>query len=162
VNEIMAQVTACGPRLVLLTGGEPLLQPHTPALADLLLRAGFEVLVETNGTMDISVLPPGVIRIVDVKCPGSGEAGGFLRSNLDYLTPTDEIKFVISSQEDFDYAVNMVQRDGLDSRAVILLSPVFGVMPPASLAASILASGLQIRLQLQLHKYIWSPESRGV
>jgi 7-carboxy-7-deazaguanine synthase len=163
IDEVVANVAGheCG--LVELTGGEPLLQPDIYPLMDRLLAAGYEVLVETGGHISIAHVPEAVAAIVDVKCPGSGEAARMHWPNLDDLDANDEVKFVIQDRADFDYAVDVVTRYELVARAnAVLFSPVHGVLPPHELAAWILASKLPVRLQLQTHKYIWSPEARGV
>jgi 7-carboxy-7-deazaguanine synthase len=149
--------------LVEITGGEPLLQPGVYPLIDQLLAAGKTVMVETSGASDVSRLDPRVIKIMDLKCPGSGEAGRNLWSNLDHLTPRDEIKFVISDRADYEWARAVILERDLASRVrAILLSCTFDGLAPASLAAWILEDRLPARLQLQLHKYVWPPQMRGV
>ena len=150
-------------RLVLVTGGEPLLQKGTRGLLDRLLKAGLEVLLETNGSLPLQGVDSRVRRIVDVKCPGSGMSRHNLWSNLDILTPRDEVKFVIDDKDDFDWAVEVAERYRLPSRLPVLISPVFGApLALAEVAAWIIESGLPLRLNLQLHKYIWGPEARGI
>jgi 7-carboxy-7-deazaguanine synthase len=156
--------------LVEITGGEPLLQPDTPALAEKLLKAAYTVMIETSGERFIGVLPRGVIKIVDVKCPDSGEADTFDLANLDALGPNDEIKFVIASRRDYDFARDFMERHGLAARVrQVLFSPVFadpaGRWPGLNareLAEWILADALPVRLGLQLHKFIWDPAMKGV
>lgn len=150
------------PPYVLVTGGEPLLQADTPALLTALADAGFTVLLETNGSLPIYQVDCRVHRILDVKCPGSGMADRMCWANLDFLTGMDEVKFVISHQEDFAWALEVIRRHRLTERLQVLISPVFGVLPPQEAVRWILASGLPLRLNLQLHKYIWGPETRGV
>jgi len=163
VDEVLAEVGALGGRLVEITGGEPLLQRDVYALMTALLDRGWEVLLETGGHVPLDDVPEAVRAIVDVKCPASGEAGRMHWPNLEGLSPHDEVKFVIQDRADFDYAVHVVTRFDLTSRsAAVLFSPVHGVLPPDELAKWILESGLPVRLQLQAHKYIWSPETRGV
>lgn len=163
VDEVLAQIRALGCRLVELTGGEPLLQPEAVPLMEHLVAEGFEVLLETGGHMPIDVVPDQVVAIVDVKCPGSGEAAAMHWPNLDQLSAHDEVKFVIRDRADFDYAVAVVERHQLAGRvAAILFSPVFGVLAPAELARWILEAQVPVRLQLQTHKYIWDPATRGV
>jgi 7-carboxy-7-deazaguanine synthase len=163
VDEVMAQIRKLGCRLVELTGGEPLLQSDAIALMDRLVADGFEVLLETGGHLPIDHVPEAVVAIVDVKCPGSGEADTVHWPNLDQLSPHDEVKFVIKDRADFDYAVAVVEKHQLAGRvAAILFSPVFGVLPPADLARWILDAHAPVRLQLQTHKYIWDPATRGV
>jgi 7-carboxy-7-deazaguanine synthase len=153
VDEVVADVTARGCGVVEVTGGEPLLQPDVFPLMQRLLDAGHTVLVE----------PKGVIRIMDVKCPGSGEADQNLWSNLAELTPHDEVKFVIADRTDYDYARDVVQREGLLAKVnAVLFSPVHGELDPRVLSEWVIADRLPVRVQLQLHKYIWSPSTRGV
>lgn len=156
--------------LVEITGGEPLLQLETPALAEKLLAAGFTVMVETSGERFIGVLPREVIKIVDVKCPDSGEPDTFNLENLDALGPNDEVKFVIASRRDYDFARDFVAQHRLDQRVrQVLFSPVFA--DPAErwpglgareLVEWILADQLPVRLGLQLHKFVWDPATKGV
>ena len=151
----------CG--LVELTGGEPLLQAGAISLMEHLVAEGFEVLLETGGHMPIDDVPDEVVTILDVKCPGSGEADKMHWPNLDLLSTHDEVKFVISDRSDFDYAREVVGRHDLAARAgAVLFSPAFGVLPPQDLSQWILESQAPARLQLQLHKYIWAPDARGV
>lgn len=149
-------------RLVELTGGEPLLQKHLPALATRLLNQGYTVLIETGGHRDLSVLDSRIIKIMDVKCPGSGEHTKTLWSNFTHLTSRDQIKFVIKDRIDYEYARNIIKRFHLEKGPHILFSPVFGEMDYRTLAQWILQDGLPVRMQLQLHKFIWSPETHGV
>jgi 7-carboxy-7-deazaguanine synthase len=149
--------------LVEITGGEPLLQKEVVPLADSLLRDGFCVLVETSGERYIGNLPPGVVRIVDVKCPGSGEAGTFCRENLAVLQPCDQLKFVLVNREDYEWACQFLREHQLQDRVeALIFSPVFGQLEPRPLAEWILEDGLPVRLGLQLHKFIWHPDTRGV
>lgn len=149
-------------RLALVTGGEPLLQGETPALASALNDAGFTVCLETNGSLPISGLDARVIRIVDIKCPGSGMAGHNDWRNLDLLTGTDEIKFVLRDRADFNWAVEIIRKHYLSERLPVLISPVFGEVSLEQAAGWIVESGLPLRLNPQWHKYIWGPEVRGV
>ncbi len=163
VEEAVSEVRAYGCGLVEITGGEPLLQRDVYPLMDTLLRQGHEVLIETGGHLSVADVPAAVARIIDVKCPGSGEARRNHWPNLDALRPRDEIKFVIRDRVDYEYARDVVARYDLPSRvAAVLFSPVHGVLAPAELAAWILADKLAVRLQLQAHKYIWGAETRGV
>ena len=149
--------------LVEITGGEPLLQPGIYPLIDRLLAAGKTVMVETSGASDVSRLDPRVIKIMDLKCPGSGEVARNLWSNLDHLTPRDEIKFVISDRADYEWARAVILDRALAPRVnAILMSCTFDGLAPAILAAWILEDRLPARLQLQLHKYVWPPGTRGV
>ena len=168
IGEVLAAVEEKGCRLVEITGGEPLVQPGAAVLAERLLAAGCTVLVETSGALDVSVLDDRVHRIMDLKCPGSGEEQRNLWSNLDHLTGRDEVKFVVSGQEDFEWAAGVIRRLGLDRRVregslgALLVSPVWGMQGMEGLAESILASGLPVRFQTQLHKHIWGPDRAGV
>jgi 7-carboxy-7-deazaguanine synthase len=160
-EEIIESVKKHGTRIVEITGGEPLLQEATPQLCRSFLDSGFTVLVETNGSQDISVLPDGCRRIVDVKCPSSGMAGSFLESNLFFLTGNDELKYVISDKHDFDWAVVHLLSRNLADRHRIIFSPNTGSLSPAELASWILESSVPVVLGLQLHKIIWG-DRRGV
>jgi 7-carboxy-7-deazaguanine synthase len=162
VEDVVSQVRSFGCDLVEITGGEPLLQRDVYPLMTALLQQGHEVMVETGGHLSVADVPADVVRIIDVKCPGSGEAGRNHWPNLDALRPRDEVKFVIRDRVDYDYARDVVARHGLASKAAVLFSPVHGVLAPADLAAWILADRLPVRLQLQSHKYIWGADVRGV
>jgi 7-carboxy-7-deazaguanine synthase len=163
VDDVLADVEQYGCGTVEVTGGEPLLQPDVYPLMSKLLEAGKRVLLETGGHRSIEGVPPGVIRIVDIKCPGSGESGKVEWANLGRLTAADQVKFVIRDRQDYEFAREIVAREHLPSRAgAVLFSPVHGVMNPRDLAEWILADRLAVRLQLQAHKYIWSPDARGV
>jgi 7-carboxy-7-deazaguanine synthase len=163
VEDVLARVAALGVPLVELTGGEPLLQKEAVPLMAALIAAGHEVLLETGGHLSVADVPARVVRIVDVKCPGSGEASKMHWANLDLLQRHDEVKFVIRDRADYEYARDVVMTRALSDRvAAVLFSPVHGVQDPQALAAWILADRLAVRLQLQLHKFIWSPETRGV
>lgn len=151
-------------RLVEITGGEPLLQEQTPALIRALLDQDFTVLLETNGSRDIGVVDERCIRILDIKCPSSGESEKNRLENLDILTPNDELKFVIGSRQDYEYA-KFILATFLPERRHLkppLLSPVFGEIEAQRLAQWILRDRLDARLQLQLHKLIWGPDQAGV
>lgn len=161
VDEVVGRVRELGLPLVELTGGEPLAQAATPALATALLDAGLDVMCETSGAFDISVLPTGVRRIMDIKAPGSGEGGRMMWSNLEQLTPTDDVKLVLADRRDYVWARDVVQRHQLEQRCPILLSAAAPLLEPAELAAWILEDRLPVRLQLQLHKVLWPGEERG-
>lgn len=164
VDEIVAEIRRLGPdcRLVELTGGEPLLQKDVGALAGTLLAAGYTVLCETSGSVPVDRVPPEVVKIVDFKCPGSGEVEANDWANLDRLDPDrDELKFVISDREDYEWARRQVLEREL-ARFVVHFSPEFDGMDRRALAEWILADGLPVRLQLQLHKFVWDPAMRGV
>ncbi len=159
--EILDQVGRFPCKLVLLTGGEPLLQRELPELARELLASGREVLVETHGQRPLDALPREVVRIVDVKTPGSGEVTTDF-GYLDRLAPHDEVKFVVCSEDDWRWSLDVVRRQRLAGRVAILVSPVHGAVDPKDLARWILESGVPARMNLQLHKIIWGPEARGV
>jgi 7-carboxy-7-deazaguanine synthase len=163
IEEVVAAVDAYHCRLVEITGGEPLLQEEVYPLMERLLASGRTVMLETGGHRSIERVPAAVRKIVDVKCPGSGEAHNNDWSNLSRLAAHDEVKFVIKDRGDYEYARDTIARYALDSRAgAVLLSPVHGVLDAKSLSEWILADHLPVRLQLQLHKYIWDPNARGV
>jgi 7-carboxy-7-deazaguanine synthase len=161
IPEILARVAAFGCPLVEVTGGEPLLQRHTPTLVRELLDQGHEVLVETGGHLDIAPLDPRARIILDLKCPGSGEVKGNRWENLDRLAGKDAIKFVIADRNDYDWASETVHRLGLQARAPVYFSPVHGELDAAHLAGWILEDRLPVRLQLQIHKLLWG-DRRGV
>ena len=163
IVEILARVAGFGCNLVEITGGEPLLQEETPDLTSLLLENGYRVLMETNGSFDISSVPPACIKVMDVKCPGSGEADKCELANLERLSPLDQVKFVIGSREDYQYARSVMARVPMHvPRGNLLFSPVQGALPASRLADWMLADRLDARLQLQLHKTIWPDVERGV
>ena len=149
--------------LVEITGGEPLTQPETIPLCEKLLDAGMTVLVETNGSLPVWELPEGVIRILDCKTPSSGESGSNLYKNYDYLTPADEIKFVIADRNDYDFSCKIIREYDLPSKTPnLLFSPVWGRIAPRLLAEWMIADRPPARLQLQMHKLIWGPDKTGV
>ncbi len=160
IGHILKRIEAYGCPLVEITGGEPLLQQETPALAQALLEAGYRVLVETNGTLDISLLPPECRCIMDIKCPGSGESEKNDWRNLDRLKEGDEVKCVIMDKKDYEWARDIIHKTGLTKKVGVHLSPVHSELAPEDLAQWILDDRLEVRLHLQLHKIIW-PE-RGV
>lgn len=174
IPEVMARIEELqgdgAAKLVEITGGEPLLQNETPELAQRLLDEGYQVMIETSGERDVSVLPREVVKIVDVKCPDSGESGKFLFGNLDALDNKDEIKFVIASRCDYEFARDFAAKHKLTERVhEVLFSPVFAdpqgkwpAMNARSLAEWILTDGLRVRLGLQIHKFIWDPAMHGV
>jgi 7-carboxy-7-deazaguanine synthase len=159
---LAARVRAQPQRLVLVTGGEPLLQAETPELLRLLLEAGFTVCLETNGACPIDAVDARVHRIMDVKCPGSGMAEHHRWDNMDLLTAADEVKFVVADRDDFNWALEVIREHRLSERLPVLISPVFVRVAAPEAAAWILASGQPLRLNLQLHKFIWGEEVRGV
>ena len=163
VQEVLDVVSSYGCPAVELTGGEPLLQKDVYPLMMALLDAGHTVLVETGGHLSLAQVPPSVIKIVDVKCPGSGEAHRMDWDNLSRLSAHDEVKFVIRDREDYDYAREVLARYELDHRcAAVLFSPVHGVLNARQLAEWVLGDRLPVRVQLQVHKYIWDAQTRGV
>ena len=161
IAEVVDEVEASGLELVLVTGGEPLLQAGCAELLERLADAGLEVLVETNGSIDIADLDERVVRIMDIKCPASGESDKVRWENIRLLGPADEVKFVICDRGDYDWAAQVIQRERLSERCCVLLGPAFGALEPRILAEWMLADRLEARLQLQLHKLIWPDEGRG-
>lgn len=163
VEEVVVQVRGFGCDVVEITGGEPLLQKDVYPLMDCLLGEGQTVMLETGGHLSVDLVPDRVIRIIDVKCPGSGESAKNHWPNLDRLRPADEVKFVVKDRADYDYAREVVARHALVGRcAAVHLSPVHGVLDASQLAAWVLEDRLKVRVQLQLHKFIWHPATRGV
>ena len=160
VEEILGIVAGLGLGLVLVTGGEPLLQRDTPQLCQRLLEAGLEVALETSGAHDVGVLPAGVERIVDVKTPSSGESGRNRWENLPLLGPRDAIKFVLSDRADYEWALDVIRTRPCSVE--VLLSPVSGRLDPRDLCTWMLADRAPARLNLQLHKIVYGPEARGV
>lgn len=162
VDDIADEALASGVELIQLTGGEPLVQPACPRLAQVLIDAGRTVLVETSGAFPIDTLPPKAIRVMDIKCPSSGELERNLGSNLPLLTEHDDVKFVIGDREDYLWARGVVAEKRLAERCEVIFSPVHNALPPGDLAAWILHDRLAVRLGLQLHKLIWPGVERGV
>ncbi|MFP4476146.1 MAG: radical SAM protein [Desulfatibacillaceae bacterium] len=163
VADVVSTLVKYGSKLVEITGGEPLLQKETPELARALLRAGRTVLVETNGSLDIGVLPTGAVAVMDVKCPGSGEADCFDPGNLGRLRPLDEVKFVLADRVDYEYALDMLAalRRRAESPVAVHFSPVHGALDPAELARWMLEDNVSARLAFQLHKAVWG-DVKGV
>jgi len=163
VEDVAAQLLGYGCDLAEVTGGEPLLQPAVHPLIARLLDAGMMVLVETSGASDVSALDERAVKVMDLKCPGSGESARNLWSNLAHLTPRDEVKFVIADRADYEWAREVTRRHDLAARVnAVLMSCAFGLLEPAMLAGWILADRLAVRMQLQMHKHIWAPDARGV
>lgn len=160
--DIMARIAPNNASLVEITGGEPLLQEETPDLAAALLQEGIKVLVETNGSMDVSVLPPGVVRIMDIKCPSSGQTGEMRWDNLWKLTLEDEVKFVVADRHDYEWARGIIRERFSVLKISVLMSTVFGELPPRNLVAWMLEDKVPARFQVQLHKYVWPHDRRGV
>ena len=161
IDDVMARVKAYECNLVEVTGGEPLAQAESLALVKRLCDEGYEVLIETSGSIDVTPVDRRAKLILDVKCPGSGEVSKNRWENLDDLRPHDEIKFVIADRADYDWARQVIRERGLEQRTV-LFSPVWGEMEPRSLAEWMLADRVPARFQTQLHKHIWGAEARGV
>jgi 7-carboxy-7-deazaguanine synthase len=149
-------------RLLCLTGGEPLAQPAAFPFVARLVDEGWEVVVETSGHVSTAPLDPRAVTILDVKAPGSGESGRMDFSNLERLRPTDEAKFVIDGRADYEWSRDLVRERDLASRCTVLFSPVHGVLDPGALGRWILDDHLPVRLQVQLHKYLWPGVPRGV
>jgi 7-carboxy-7-deazaguanine synthase len=163
LKEIVDTIATFRCPLVEITGGEPLLQKNVLALMSILADGGSTVLLETSGAHDISKVDARVHRIMDLKTPGSGEVEKNFWPNIDYLTLRDEVKFVMGSREDYEWSCDKVQRYGLTSRChAVLFSPIFGRIDPRQIVEWILADRLDVRFQLQMHKFIWSPAQRGV
>ena len=163
LENILEEVEAFACPLVEITGGEPLLQEDVYPLMERLLEDGRTVLLETGGHRSTARVPERVVTILDVKCPGSGESGKNDWSNLDRLRPHDEVKFVVKDRADYEYARDVIALHDLATRAAAVhVSPVHGVMNARTLSEWVLADKLPVRVQLQLHKYIWDPATRGV
>jgi 7-carboxy-7-deazaguanine synthase len=162
MEDILSEVSDAGVSLVEITGGEPLMNPETPALAEALLDKGFDVLVETNGSMDISVLPDRAHVIMDIKTPRSGMHESNRLDNIPLLRHSDEVKFVLMDEEDYRWALEIIREHGLEEKCKVLLSPIYGELEPSVLADWMLRDQVRARLNLQLHKYIFGPEERGV
>jgi len=163
IDQVVEKVAAFGCNLVEITGGEPLLQPNTGQLVKTLLAQGYQVLMETNGSLDISVIDPECIKIMDIKCPDSGEADQCDFANLQRMSSSDQVKFVISSRQDYLYAKKTLPRlpDKLESGNV-LFSPAWDSLSGKKLAQWILEDDLNVRLQMQMHKILWPDIERGV
>jgi len=163
VDDVTREVLAIDCPLVEITGGEPLLQPAVYPLMNRLIEAGRTVLLETGGHISLAEVPRAVVKIMDIKCPGSGEAGHNEWSNIDWLSARDQVKFVILDRADYEFARQTVRDYDLPRRvAAILFSPVHGELDPKTLAAWVLEDALPVRVQLQIHKYIWGADARGV
>jgi 7-carboxy-7-deazaguanine synthase len=162
IDETLAKVRAYGCRLVEVTGGEPLAQPESLPFMTRLCDADYTVLLETSGAVDIAPVDPRVHVILDVKCPGSGMTDQMHWPNLSQLTAKDEVKFVLADRADYDWAREILAQYDVDSRCPVLFSPVFGSLDVRLLAEWILTDRLPVRFQLQMHKYIWAPDMRGV
>ena len=163
VSAVVADVEQYHCDLVEITGGEPLLQEDVYPLMDRLLASGVTVLLETGGHVSVDRVPAAVVKVMDVKCPGSGEQDRNAWENLSRLTAHDQVKFVIADRGDYEFARDVVRRHALEMRCeAVLFSVVHGVLPPVRLAEWMLADRLPVRLQIQLHKHLWGAETRGV
>jgi 7-carboxy-7-deazaguanine synthase len=162
IDEIIAEIGKYDCRLIEVTGGEPLLQDESPGLMNRLCDDGFDVMLETGGSLPVDAVDGRVKIILDMKCPSSGMAKKNLYANLNWIKETDEVKFVIGSREDYEWSKNIIAEYGLLKKAAALFSPVFGKIEPAELAKWILEDKLNVRFQIQIQKYIWDPNLRGV
>lgn len=162
IDEILSKVDSYGCRLVEVTGGEPLAQSDAFPLISTLCDRGYQVLIETSGAIDIASVDRRAHIILDVKCPGSGMTDRMYWPNLNQLTMKDEAKFVLADRKDYDWAREIIAKYELTTRCSVLMSPVFGSLEPRQLAEWVLADRLPVRFQLQLHKWIWAPDMRGV
>jgi 7-carboxy-7-deazaguanine synthase len=161
-EELLAEISRLPARLVCLTGGEPLSQPAAFGFVSGLAGEGFEVVVETSGHVSLEGLDPRAVAVMDVKTPGSGECGRTREDNLERLRPRDEVKLVIDGRSDYEWSRDFVRERRLAERTTVLFSPVHGVLDPGTLGRWILEDGLPVRLQVQLHKYLWPGVTRGV
>jgi 7-carboxy-7-deazaguanine synthase len=155
IADILSEVAAYGPRFVCVTGGEPLAQPACLELLDALVEAGYSVSLETSGSVDVSGVNPKVVKVLDLKPPGSGEEAANRYDNLAHLQPADQVKFVIRDEVDYAWARDKLKEHRLPERCEVLFSPVAGEQDPTGLAERILADRLDVRFQMQLHKYLW-------
>lgn len=162
VDELLSKVQAFDCGLVEVTGGEPLAQPEAFPFIARLCDAGYRVLIETSGAVDVSAVDPRAHVILDIKCPGSGMTDRMHWPNLAKLSRKDEAKFVLADRKDYDWAKHVIEEYDLTHKCTILMSPVFGSLEPRQLAEWVLSDRLTVRFQLQLHKFIWAPDMRGV
>lgn len=161
--QIRAEIEKSNIKLVELTGGEPLMQQNCAAFVDYLLDNGYEVMMETNGSLDISVIDKRVKRVLDCKLPSSGMSDSNLYNNYQYLTARDEVKFVMGSRGDYEFACDIIERYDLAAKTQnLLFSPIFGALEPAQIVEWMLADNVKARFQLQMHKFIWDKDTRGV
>ncbi len=160
IDEILVEVKKLNTKLVEVTGGEPMVQADTVELTALLLDEGYEVLMETNGSVDMSPLDDRVVKVIDIKCPMSGHDGSFRMDNLGLINERDEVKFVIGDEADYEYAKRFMEENIQDRTLNVLFAPVRPDLTPSVLADWILRDGLHVRLQLQLHSYIWEEEGK--
>ena len=162
IDEILEKISVFDCKLVELTGGEPLVQPEAIPLMKRLIDNGYQVLLETGGSLPISEIDPRVRIIMDLKCPSSGMLKKNFYENIHHLKTTDEVKFVIGTREDFDWAKEIIAKYDLEQKCVVLFSVVFGKLEPVELVNWILKDNLKVRFQLQMHKIIWEPTMKGV
>ncbi len=162
VKDIMAAIDPLGVLLVEITGGEPLLQEEVYDLMNALLAKNYEVLLETGGGVSVAKVPERVIKILDVKCPGSGEDAKNLWDNLDHLNPHDEVKFVLADRADYEWSRDVLQRRDIHKTVQVLFSPVYDTLGLKELAQWVLEDNLPVRVQTQLHKIIWGKDAIGV
>ncbi len=162
IPSILEEVRGFKTKLVCITGGEPLINKETPLLAEELLKKRYTVLVETNGACDIRALPKAAIKIMDLKCPDSNASPFMHWQNIAYLTPQDEVKFVLSSRNDYEWAKVIIRQHRLTDIARVLIGTASGSIPPKTVVQWLLEDNLNVRFQLQIHKYIWEPQARGV
>jgi len=162
ITDIMSEIKRWDCNLVEVTGGEPLFQDECIDLLNELVNNNYKVMLETGGSLSISDVPRKVVKIVDFKCPSSGMVKKNLWSIVDDLQSHDEVKFVIGNREDFDWAKDRITEYSLDKICTLLFSPTFGEIDPQQIVEWILAENLPVRMQLQMHKMIWSPEEKGV
>lgn len=162
IDDVLDRTAQYGCGLVEVTGGEPLAQPAAIPLIARLCDRGYTVLIETSGAIDVTPVDPRARLILDVKCPGSGMTDRMHWPNLDRLTAKDEVKCVLASRADYEWAREILSQHRLTERCTVLFSPVFGALDPRQLAEWILADRVPVRFQLQLHKFIWAPDMRGV
>jgi 7-carboxy-7-deazaguanine synthase len=162
VEALVDEAESLGTKLIEITGGEPLLQEETPELVKTLIERGNTVLIETNGSIGIDMLDPRAHVILDMKCPRSGMCAKMRMDNLGIIKPGDEVKFVLTDRVDYEWAKGIIGLHGIEGRAGILLAPVYGKLDHRELAGWMLEDRLKARFNLQLHKYIFGPEERGV
>lgn len=162
LDEILVQTNRFPASLVEVTGGEPLLQKNVHGLIRRLLDTGKEVLIETGGHIDIAPVDSRAVLIYDIKCPDSGMSDRNRWTNLELLRPQDEVKFVLASRRDYDWARTVLENHGLADSRTVIFSPVWGALEPSRLADWVLSDGLPVRVQVQLHKVLWGPSARGV
>ena len=162
INSILDSISGFNTKLVCITGGEPLLNKDTPILINELLNKNYNVLVETNGSLDIRKIPQKAIKIMDIKCPDSNMSHEILWENINYMTRSDEVKFVLNSRKDYEWTKNVIDKYKLSEITNVLIGTVFGAISPRLAVQWILEDNLNVRFQLQLQKYIWEPLTRGV